>query len=322
MQKRIEFIDIAKGFAILSVLVAHLNTFLNWHNEICAFVIASYFMPVFFFISGFFTQPFRSLNLRQKFNQLVIPYLSICLLICLLYSCLFNENFIERYLFTSSKGGYWFLLTLFFFYFVYSVILKIINYGKVKYSEIKFISLLLFAWMLIILSTELLPQKWGYLLSITDLRRFFPSFIFGIIAGQVNQRYNIWNNRIMIVSGVVYLSILLLGYNDKTISGFILWILASSCACVFLLNMFRVLENRFKFLIRYGKNSLTIYIYHYIFIYLLEYIIPYSWLNELYSWNTWIIFIIYIILVFLMMEASIVLGVITKKMHLGFLIGT
>lgn len=46
--------DAAKGFAIYSVVVLHIINFLGWRNDNILHYIVSYYMPIFFFISGYF----------------------------------------------------------------------------------------------------------------------------------------------------------------------------------------------------------------------------------------------------------------------------
>ena len=70
MKKRIEFIDIAKGIAIICIILGHLGS--NQINRI----VFTFHVPIFFIITGYFTN--RKYNNKEfiinKFKRLIIPY--------------------------------------------------------------------------------------------------------------------------------------------------------------------------------------------------------------------------------------------------------
>ena len=72
--KRYDFIDIAKGLGILSVVWAHI-LLVGWTHKI----IYAFHMPLFFFISGFLfnENKYQSFSIfaKKRFCRLVIPYL-------------------------------------------------------------------------------------------------------------------------------------------------------------------------------------------------------------------------------------------------------
>ncbi len=80
-QKRIAYIDVAKGIGILLVVAAHndlilVSPFLHrW--------IYSFHMPLFFFLSGYFFKPAISFGVlfKKRFNTLLKPYIFTVLLI-------------------------------------------------------------------------------------------------------------------------------------------------------------------------------------------------------------------------------------------------
>ena len=74
MNKRIGFIDIAKGIGILLVVLAHND--LEAYAPFLHKVIYSFHMPLFFFLSGMFFRPetpFWQL-IRKRFDSLLKPY--------------------------------------------------------------------------------------------------------------------------------------------------------------------------------------------------------------------------------------------------------
>lgn len=89
--KRLLEFDIAKGIAILCVILGHLGI-----KEINR-VVFVFHMPIFFLISGYFiSQNDRLVDFcKKKFKQLIIPYIVTSLAICLLsipVSVIFQQN--------------------------------------------------------------------------------------------------------------------------------------------------------------------------------------------------------------------------------------
>jgi fucose 4-O-acetylase-like acetyltransferase len=81
MQKRVQYIDIAKGIGILLVVLAH-NDLSGYHPMLHRFIYA-FHMPLFFFLSGIFFNPARDFRtiFQKRFNGLIKPLVFIILLI-------------------------------------------------------------------------------------------------------------------------------------------------------------------------------------------------------------------------------------------------
>lgn len=77
-QKRLDFLDIAKGLAIIFVLYSHSCGFLVMGKGIVAF-----YMALFFFVSGYVYKPGRPVkqSISRKLKQLLIPYAGFTLLL-------------------------------------------------------------------------------------------------------------------------------------------------------------------------------------------------------------------------------------------------
>ena len=71
--KRIMWIDEAKGLGIILVVLLHIPNVQNMsYFSLWGGYIQVFYMPLFFIISGIFIKPE---NLRNKFKRLMIPYL-------------------------------------------------------------------------------------------------------------------------------------------------------------------------------------------------------------------------------------------------------
>jgi fucose 4-O-acetylase-like acetyltransferase len=93
MEKRIAYIDIAKGLGILVIVLAH-NDLAGYHPTLHKFIYA-FHIPLFFFLSGMFFRPERAFGetLRKRFNTLLKPYLFAIFLIYLGEAAFSNMTF-------------------------------------------------------------------------------------------------------------------------------------------------------------------------------------------------------------------------------------
>lgn len=93
MDKRIAYIDIAKGMGILIIVLAH-NDLSEYHPTLHKFIYA-FHIPLFFFLSGMFFRPLRSFGetLRRRFDTLLKPYLFAIFLIYLGEAAFSNMTF-------------------------------------------------------------------------------------------------------------------------------------------------------------------------------------------------------------------------------------
>ncbi len=209
MKKRIDWIDIYKGLAIISVVLGHSN------SPIVPFVYL-FHMSAFIFISGF-TFNFKKYNniqdlVYEKFKRLIIPYFSFAFFFSLLQillnflnlSNIFFTNISKEtsnpfWLFNSItsinytnplSGATWFLIMLFETIIFSYIIFKIQN--KLNFKDGLLIKILL---LLFILSCTFLYPRWpgthvNYFLDLNFVSIFF--FIFGYLFNkhQIFSTYN------------------------------------------------------------------------------------------------------------------------------------
>lgn len=124
---RLDYIDALRGFAMLLVVYHHLvvmglrdSGYVSPVNE----VLRSFFMPLFFFISGFvsyksgraWTLSYVSAFLLRKARKMLIPTI-VMFVLCTLF---FKLDIVE-YLSVSFKCGYWFTWSLFCMMFIWTV---------------------------------------------------------------------------------------------------------------------------------------------------------------------------------------------------------
>lgn len=138
---RIEYIDLAKLFAIYCVLWGHslqymsVNNFVN--NSIAGFIY-SFHMPLFMVLSGYFFSSslkltFASLIIKKS-RQLVLPILSWSIFLEVIYSIwklcngknIIMSDFLQN-IRLNIDSSFWFLKSLFFCYILAYIFIKMIK---------------------------------------------------------------------------------------------------------------------------------------------------------------------------------------------------
>ena len=150
MNKRIEYIDVAKAIGILLVILGH--CYYTAKIPYLGTAIYSFHMPMFFIISGMFLKPMRLKDGLAKYSKTYLkPYVFTCLLMFLITVLLFNFKIVEsgefkvdliRISFGSGSnednallhdiptvGPIWFLLALFWGCLFTSVIKEKVHYS-------------------------------------------------------------------------------------------------------------------------------------------------------------------------------------------------
>lgn len=136
MATRVDFIDLAKGFCIILVVLSHVCGSTAWYF---LDVMNIFRMPLYFVLSGLFFKSYGSffVFVKKKTNKLLIPFLSVYLFVVLPSSFLIYhrygsvENIYDFFfahfgrLYLGIDGAAWFLLCLFFmnliFYLIYLI---------------------------------------------------------------------------------------------------------------------------------------------------------------------------------------------------------
>lgn len=106
-KKRIDYLDVAKGIAILSVVVGHTFSAYDPGSFLNKFIY-SFHMPLFFILSGYFfkSQEFKP-ALNKKVKHLLMPYVIINLVRCLnaFFQYGFSQKILTDYFFPALYGN-------------------------------------------------------------------------------------------------------------------------------------------------------------------------------------------------------------------------
>lgn len=130
MGKRVEYLDAMRCFGIVVVVMWHVyyygyqNPLLNAYEQ----YFHSFFMPIFFLISGFLSYKTGvSAAIRisgtfvwRKFKALIIPTVAIAMVYIYM-----SDISLSSWFFNPFKNGYWFPLSLFVFFVMHSIYMQI-----------------------------------------------------------------------------------------------------------------------------------------------------------------------------------------------------
>ncbi len=263
---RIDYLDIVKGFAITSVILYHVASPLEYH--ITRDYINTYFLSLFFFVSGYlsigksFVSSTIKTYLKNKARTLLVPFFA-CAILNFLYRRFVLLETHEFFLFSDAKGGYWFVLVLFYYFALLKIFFTLF---KIFENHFRFVSLLI-PFCIVVVLGKILPINLYYFFSLSAFRRFYLIFIFG-----VSFRYfsiNLSSKYIVAVSSLAYIVLVFLFVDRMTFFksefDFILWLLTNMSGCVFWINICRWLSPPLSFIRSLGVNSLGIYVLHYFY---------------------------------------------------------
>lgn len=148
MNKNLDWIDVAKGLGIISVVAGHIYSI-----EICKFIYL-YHMPLFFFISGFLFKPYNNQKsfFIKKAKSLLIPYFVFLITEIVLFTDFYHNGSLQildiltKIIFGGKKlngiiGVFWFVTCLF-------LTQQIMNILIVKLG-IKITSILMFFFLIL-----------------------------------------------------------------------------------------------------------------------------------------------------------------------------
>ncbi len=186
---RINYIDALRGFTMFLVVLQHVESIgfgIHPYGSVLGYILVSFRMPMFFFISGYIaykasvkwnTQTYHTF-LRKKAKVQLIPTLFFFALITISAS----QNPVTSFV-ANGWGGYWFTVVLFEMFLIYYSL----SYLCEKYlipcltvlSAICIISL-------VILRTD---ASWWNMLCMENLCKYFQFFSLGVIAKKYNTQF-------------------------------------------------------------------------------------------------------------------------------------
>lgn len=276
-KKRLEYIDIARGIAIIFMIVGHVCK-VGWKRTI----IFSFHMPLFIIISGMFFKKGENIKdeLIKLFKKLMIPYIITIIATELIRICIYNQTIdigkvFQQIIFSYSNKKTFFIDVsgvgvLWFIPFL--TLCKILFYAISKLAKeddiLKGIICLLFTMLGIYFSKIKLYLPWSFDIALASL-------IFYDI-GYMLKKYNLLekilsNYKILICIILMYFIGLKFGFIELAIRsyphGLICYITAIS-GTIIVFKTSKMIEEISKYLSKllcwFGKNSMYVLCFHYL----------------------------------------------------------
>lgn len=202
MEKRIGYIDIAKGLGILVIVLAH-NDLAGYHPTLHKFIY-SFHIPLFFFLSGMFFRPERGFGetVKRRFNTLMKPYFFALFMIYLGEAAFSNMTFpviagrIAKALYATGKYIDWVQLWFIPHLFVVAVFAWLawrFVFGRVKINWLRWLLML----VMLGVGVTAMPHFWPFTAPFIGMEFFglpfsldlvFASGFFFLVGYEVNQR--------------------------------------------------------------------------------------------------------------------------------------
>lgn len=240
---RLEHIDLARTMAVVSVIAYHflrideiwgMSTFIN-----------TYFLSLFFFISGLLMHPKAEIAwLIKKMKRLLIPLIAFSA-VFIPVSAWCNDislaETVHSMVWSDSKGGYWFVYTL----FAAITLIWLIHYAYVKWNIPRWVYGLavLLPWLIACGLSVILPQDISYLLSIPSFRRYYPFILMGMICekDRIQNTLRQTGMYVFVTIGYLLFTILSLWKFQTVVSNisFGIWFVTNTFGCLFVIEICR-----------------------------------------------------------------------------------
>lgn len=264
---RLEYIDLARAIAVVSVIAYHflrideiwgMSTFIN-----------TYFLSLFFFISGLLMHPKAEIKwLIKKMKRLLIPLIAFSSVFISVSAWCNDTSLTDTVLsmvWSDSKGGYWFVYTL----FAAISLIWLVHYAYIKWNSPRWVYGLavLLPWLIACGLCILLPQDITYLLSIPSFRRYYPFILMGMICQKERIQNTIHKTGVygFVTMGYILFTILSLWKFQTVVSNisFCIWFITNIFGCVCIIEICRRICTRTHIhsLIQWlSEDSLGIYL--------------------------------------------------------------
>ncbi len=256
VKNRITFIDIAKGVAMLLVVMHHCGGNLDRGMSVITIID----VPLFFLCSGYLAYK-PSYSYRREFIKktkgILFPFvLAMCFI-----SLWRRENVIDLFCNDITKSGYWFLEALYIVFILWwgthfiSLRNKMLQIPVCIIVEIGLLG-----------ASKFLPESIDNIFCFSSLARYYPCFV----AGAMLREYNIRAIRNKWI-GLGLIVVTILGFGHWSTSNnidFILQVGAYITSAILLFYFIRVIEKEIPCIISsqlsiIGQYSLNIYIIHF-----------------------------------------------------------
>ena len=326
--KRIGYIDALRGFAIIMIVFMHVEHFsfgITYDKSVWGSIIISFFLPTFFFISGFLAKGKKQLGsislskeIWKKAKYLIIPALSFYAL----YYCINKEEDFFL-LFTKGPRCYWFTVALFYIFTIYYVIQFLTQKLSPTASETLLFSISIGGLILYIGGTKFYHLDICPILCLTNVCRYFWYFIIGHFCRSHYSTFTKVISHEIVKAVCIFLFIIsfITSWNKSAIqysfihiwlSEYLLWDLGTMVVIICFYHYRDYFESIKKIphaLCFIGRRTFDIYLIHWFFITKFNYLFQEKWIgitpNNILELSLVILFTVVIVSLCLFVSASI-----------------
>lgn len=266
--KRNFMIDNTKGILIFLVVLGHFLEFnVTSKTGVILNVIYSFHMPVFVFLSGYLAK----YDSKKMFKKILLPYVVFQIIAFLFYN-LFEPT---KFTLVAPYHSLWYMLALFFWYMLIPFL------DNVKFPKI---ALMLFLLLGLLIGFDIHATT---ILSVSRIFVFLPFFALGYFVKKYNWDFKFHNTglKCMLVLVLVIINILMFKYRNEIV---VQWFygyagyeqlyfnpgirfLIYAVAFLWILFFINFIPNKITFLSKIGRNSLCVYLPHYMIVYAINY---------------------------------------------------
>lgn len=122
--KRMLWVDAMRGFSMLVVVFVHLLTWIYVTSDKSPLVstLMTFWMPLFFFVSGFFSYKSPASWSRSKLADILKRKIQAQIIGAVFFCALYRYFMLGRISFMDGFGAYWFTIVLFQMYIIYLIL--------------------------------------------------------------------------------------------------------------------------------------------------------------------------------------------------------
>lgn len=277
-KERMQWVDAMRGFSMLIVVLGHvlLSMGIGGYSSFLSSVLLTFRMPLFFFVSGFFS--YRAIQWwnRQRICDILKRKLQAQVLCTLVFLSVYQLAMTGRIDLANGFGGYWFTIVLFQMYILYLAVSLV---SRLMKFNIVIPLLVAISAIFIVLLVFYNRDSWLYqFLCWENLAKYMQFFTLGIVCSKYRHRlFQFLGSNVFIMIMVIGWIVSMLLWYDETfksqqplIYSFIHDIAVRYFALFTVIIMFFSNKDRFSQEAKYslilrfiGQRTLDIYMVHY-----------------------------------------------------------
>lgn len=275
LRKRNNQIDVARGIAILIVILGH--SFYSLEDPLNK-IILSFHMPLFFFLSGllgktaaetemsfsaFFIKKIRTILLPQ----ILLGVISYCYYV--VFTIVIKDGKIYDINLVYQFWRYWFLQVLFVTEILFFILSKFINFKKILSTVV--IIIICMICTIINIKFSFFPDESPFYLNVTPMALLFYSSGFALkpvlVNKNIGRRVSLFGKLLTIILTSYLVTVVALHNSSVTMynnsyGNILLFLISSFCGIAVVWLVSDLLRNS-KALIWCGKNSIVIYVWQF-----------------------------------------------------------